>query len=238
LQGGFVNDVVLQLLELQKADGQCGDLASRINGLEVQKQQLRDRFAQERSAVEKNTAHLEELEQNSRMMNLEVDKLDAQIRDYQHRLDTGIISFKEMESLRTKIINQRSRMEAMEDEALLLMNQIEERVVEQARQKEQLTARETEIENEIAKLDEQIAGVESELASWKQKRQELVLEIPMHSVHQYEHLHGRFEDPVVPIINGVCGGCKLSVSGTTIERARDGMEIVTCENCSRIVYAR
>lgn len=233
-----MNDAVLQLLELQRVDSQCGDLISRIHGLEAQKKQLRNRCAKESSAVEKSSADLEELQHNSRMMNLEVDKLDAQIRDYREQLNTGIISFKEMESLRTKIISQRKRMEEMEDEALLLMNRIEETATEHAKEKERLSLRGAEIETEIDKLDKQIAQVQAELASRQNKRQELVSEIPVHAVQQYEHLHTSFEDPVVPIENGVCGGCKLSVSGTTIERARDGMEIVTCENCSRIVYAR
>jgi hypothetical protein len=128
-------------------------------------------------------------------------------------------------------------MEEMEDEALLLMSQLEEKALEHSEEKKQLAAAEAEINAETANLDEQITRVKEELDSAQKKRQELVSRIPTHAVSQYEHLHARFEDPVVPIENGVCGGCKLSVSGTTIERARDGMEIVTCENCSRIVYA-
>ncbi|NIA03577.1 MAG: hypothetical protein GWP12_03490, partial [Nitrospirae bacterium] len=101
-----MNDAITQLIELQQIDHQRGDLASRIKGLEAQKEQLRQRAEQERSAVTKLKEHLEQLQHNSLMMNLEVDKLDAQIRDYRHQLDTGIISFKEMEALRMKIGNQ------------------------------------------------------------------------------------------------------------------------------------
>jgi hypothetical protein len=232
-----VNEAILQLLELQRVDSQCGDLKSRILGLEAQKETLRSKAEQGRLGLQKSAYNLDELRHNSKMMNLKVDRLDEQIRDYQHRLDTGIISFKEMESLRTKIINQRKRMEEMEDEALLLMSQLEEKALEHSEEKKQLAAAEAEINAETANLDEQITRVKEELDSAQKKRQELVSRIPTHAVSQYEHLHARFEDPVVPIENGVCGGCKLSVSGTTIERARDGMEIVTCENCSRIVYA-
>jgi predicted nucleic acid-binding Zn-ribbon protein len=34
-----------------------------------------------------------------------------------------------------------------------------------------------------------------------------------------------------------CGGCKLSLSATTLEKVREDMEIVACENCSRILYS-
>lgn len=237
-QGGVVNDVVLQLLELQEVDTRCSDLSSRIESLEAQKKQLRNKAVQKRSDVERSTKDLDELKHNSRIMNLEVDELDAQIRDYQRQLDTGIISFKEMEALRTKIVSQHKRMEEMEDEALLLMSQIEEGITEHAKEEKGLTEHEAEIEAGIGKLDEQVKEVQEQLLSWEEKRQELVSTVPAHALRQYEHLHIKFEDPVVALENGICEGCRLSVSGTTVERARDGMEIVTCENCSRIVYAR
>jgi len=233
-----VNDAIVQLIELQKIDHERGDLASRIKGLEAQKEQLRRRAEQERSAVDEMGKHLEELKHNSRMMNLEVDNLDDQIRDYQHQLDTGIISFKEMESLRAKISNQRTRMGEMEDEALHLMGEIEETIVQHRKAEENLSVREAEIASEIDELDEHIARVREDLARLEKERAQLIAALPQHTVRQYEHLHAKYDNPVVPIENGACGGCKLTVSSTTIERARDSMEIVTCENCSRIVYAR
>ena len=233
-----MNDAITQLIELQQIDHQRGDLASRIKGLEAQKEQLRQRAEQERSAVTKLKEHLDQLQHNSLMMNLEVDKLDAQIRDYRHQLDTGIISFKEMEALRMKIGNQSIRMGDMEDEALQLMNEIEEATVQHAQEVENLAAREADLDAEIAKIDKHIAQVQQDLAAWEDKRTQLISALPPHTVQQYEHLHAKFEDPVVPVENGTCSGCKLTVSGTTVERARDSMEIVTCENCSRILYAR
>jgi len=233
-----VNDAITQLIELQRIDHECGDITSRVRGLEAQKEQLRRRAEQERSTVNKLQEHLEQLQHNSRMMNLEVDKLDAQIRDYRHQLDTGIISFKEMEALRMKIGNQSTRMGEMEDEALELMNEIEETVVQHRLEREKLSVREADLDAEIAKIDTRIAEMQKELAAWEKKRAQIIAALPPHTVQQYEHLHAKFDDPVVRIENGTCSGCKLTVSGTTVERARDGMEIVTCENCSRIIYAR
>ncbi len=233
-----MNDAIKQLIELQQIDHQRGDIASRIKGLEAQKEQLRHRAKQERSIVDKLQKHLKELQHTSRMMNLEVDKLDDQIRDYQDQLDTGIISFKEMEALRTKISNQRTRISEMEDEALHLMDEIEETTVRHAQEVEKLAVREADLDSEIAKIDDHIAQLQREQSEWEAKRERLVAALPRHVVQQYDHLHAKFDDPVVPIENGTCSGCKLTVSGTTVERARDGMEIVTCENCSRILYAR
>lgn len=233
-----MNDAITQLIELQEVDHTRGDLASRVKGLEAQKEQLRHKAQLERSTVDKLQEHVETLKHNSRMMNLEVDKLDDQIREYQHQLDNGIISFKEMEALRTKISNQKARIGEMEDEALRLMDEIEETTQRHAREVEKLAAYEADLESEIGKIDDHIAQLQQELKQWEERRADIVAALPRHVIKQYEHLHAKFADPVVPIENGTCAGCKLTVSGTTIERARDGMEIVTCENCSRILYAQ
>jgi len=137
-----------------------------------------------------------------------------------------------------KIANQSTRMGEMEDEALQLMTEIEEMIVRHEQEMENLSAREADLAAEIAKIDTRIVQVRQDLTVWEEKRTQLVAALPPHTVQQYEHLHAKFDDPVVPIENGTCSGCKLTVSGTTVERARDSMEIVTCENCSRILYAR
>ena len=162
-----MNDAITQLIELQQIDHERGDLASRVRGLDAQKEQLRRRAEQERSAVNKLQEHLEQLQHNSLMMNLEVDNLDAQIRDYQHQLDTGIISFKEMEALGMKIGNQTTRMGEMEDEALQLMNEIEETVAQHQQERENLSVREADLGVEIAKIDVHITKFSKTSLRWK-----------------------------------------------------------------------
>jgi uncharacterized protein len=233
-----LNNAIAQLLELQQMDNKCDDLRARIADIRAQKLQISVRIERERDAVEILVRELEELRHKSRMMNLQVDEIDMQIREYQHRLDVGIISFKEMESLRIKIESERKHMNQMEDEALLLMDSIEEMTSMLSREKETLARRESELIAESAKLDERIATLEDEIADHKRKRDELLTSIPAHAVKRYDILRKKVDSPVVTVENGSCSGCKLTISGTTIERARDGMEIVMCENCSRILYVR
>jgi len=41
---------------------------------------------------------------------------------------------------------------------------------------------------------------------------------------------------VVAIEHGVCTGCHMKVTSATAAQARAGKEIVSCENCGRILY--
>jgi len=231
-----VSEEITLLLTVQEKDQQGVDLSLKVERLEKQKIQVQRRLDEERAAVDRVRQQLQQLEHNSRLKNLEVDDLDMQIREYQKRLNQGIISFKEMEALRTKILNQRERISEMEDEALALMDEIEVTKTRLAEEEKALGEREKEFTARSQEIASRIAQLREEIASCMEERAEVAARIPAHLLTRYENLHTKFNDPVVTILGGTCSGCKLKVSGNAIERARNGAEIVTCENCSRILY--
>jgi predicted nucleic acid-binding Zn-ribbon protein len=55
-------------------------------------------------------------------------------------------------------------------------------------------------------------------------------------LRRYDELLRTHDDPIALVQSGVCSGCKLRVSEITVERVRQ--EIVTCENCSRLLYMK
>ncbi|MCD5416009.1 hypothetical protein LR032_02740 [Candidatus Bipolaricaulota bacterium] len=232
-----MDERIVLLLALQGKDQQCSDLSARVEDLKVQRLRVERKRSEERATVDSLRQHLESMQRDSRLKNLSVDELDLKIRDYQKQLEHGIISFKEMEALRTKIANQRRRISDMEDDALLLMEEIEataqrleDAVVELAQREEKFAADCEEIDAQLARTSEEITRLEDE-------RTGIAAAIPAHTLTRYEHLRTKFADPVVPFVDGSCFGCKLNVSEIVIERVRSDLEIVTCETCSRILYA-
>lgn len=227
---------IKQLLALQQIDAELTDLAVHIRHLRAHRDQLEGRIELEESAVREQRDALAALRHDSRQRNLSVDELDMNIRAYQQRLDVGIISFKEMEDLRTKIELERARMSRMEDEALDLMDRIETAAAALREAEARFQERREEVAAQIADIDRQIAETETEVAKVEGERARAVAEIPAYLSAQYEALRVKFADPVAIIEHGTCSGCKLKVSGNTTERARGSMGIVTCEHCARILY--
>ena len=225
-----------QLLALQEIDGELADLKAHLESLGSQRKRVEERIESERGSVESLRQRLAELERDSRLKNLEVDELDASIREYQSRLDTGIISFKEMEDLRVKIESERGRISRMEDEALALMDSIEQAREELAEAEENLKAREEELRAEIARIASTLTDTEDRIADLNAERGRLTAGIGPYLLSQYETLHTKYPDPLAAIVHGTCTGCKLKLSANTIERAKGGMGVVQCEHCSRILY--
>ena len=231
-----MSNEIAQLLELQTIDQQITEASERIKRLQ------RDRSRSENKIVEANQAFadqkeaLRQIEHNSLMQNLTVDELDANIRNYQHRLDTAIISFKEMEDLRAKIISEKKRISQMEDEALQMMDTIAEDKELLVDAEAALAERQTELTSGIAEIDGHLQEVKDAITELQTKRTILTESMTEFLLSQYKSLRRKFADPIVIINHTTCSGCKLKLSGSTIERVRGSLGLVACEHCSRILY--
>jgi len=225
-----------RLIALQRIDQRLAAAAREIDHLRGKRETLAARIADARAAAQAKHDEVSRLRHDSRLRNLEVDELDERIRAYQKRLDEGIISFKEMEDLRTKIESERARINRMEDEALALMDAIE--AGQAAAESGARAAEEAEaaLQQEIADVEAEISDVERAVAAMQDERAQLAESIPPYLRAQYDGLHRKFDDPIALIEHGTCSGCKLKLAGNTVERARGAMGIVTCEHCSRILY--
>jgi predicted nucleic acid-binding Zn-ribbon protein len=233
-----VSKEITLLLSLQEKDRECAELAVLIGRSHAQKKQTEQRLLEEHTTLNQLRQQLLQLEHDSRLKNLEVDDLDVQIRDYKKQLDKEIISYKEMEALRTKIEHQRERISEMEDEALALMETIELTRQRLEKRAEETRTTEETLKAQCEEIDQQIAQMQVQKTHGEEERAKIASEIRPHLLSRYETLHAKYEDPVVAIIGKTCSGCNLKVSASTLERARNGAEIIQCENCSRILYFR
>ena len=227
---------ISSLLELQAVDAQLNEAAAHIRRLEAERARIEAKIVEEQKTLDAQAEDVHQLEHKSRMMNLEVDQLDEHIREYQHRLDTGIISFKEMEDLRAKIKSEHARMNQMEDEALQLMDSITEAQSDLESAKEALVVRTQELRDSIAEVNAGIEGEHTSISNLNASRKEIETQLSSYLISQYESLRRKFPDPIAQVDHAVCTGCKLKLSASTIERARGRMGIVACEHCSRILY--
>jgi len=226
------------LLQLQEQDRQIRELEGRLRRLAGEKEALEGEIAAHRAELERKKEALEELRRESHRRNDEVDSLDYQIRKYQKELDEGIISYKEMEVLREKIAHSKARMEELEDEAIALMNELDRREEELAQEEAGVAAREEELQAEIRRVEEVSAARRAELEEVRGRRAELATRIERHLLEQYERLLGDYgyEEPIATVEDGSCSGCKMRLSQNTLERLREGRELVVCENCHRILH--
>jgi predicted nucleic acid-binding Zn-ribbon protein len=231
-----VSEEIAQLLELQSIDQRLTEASERIKRLKRERERLEGKVIEANQALAQQKEDLKQLEHDSLMKNLEVDELDANIRGYQHRLDTGIISFKEMEDLGAKIVSERKRIGQMEDDALQMMDTIGKEQGALVAAEEALVKRQAELQAAIADIGDQLGQIDESILELHAQRATLAESMTEFLLSQYQSLHKKFADPIAVVSHSTCSGCKLKLSGSTIERARGSLGLVACEHCSRILH--
>ena len=225
------------LVELADQDRRIDRLQTKLAGLQDQKRQIEAKIASEEAKLEERRQAFDDFERRSREVSDEVDDLDAKIRQHEKQLDEGLLSFKEMETVRNRVKQNRERMESLEDEALELMDQVEAREAALAEEQQRFDDWKAHMDQELQSLQADIDAQTAKIQDAQAEREELAQAVEERLYERYERLHGELEDPVVPARDGRCGGCQLGLSETTLERVREGGDLVTCENCMRILYA-
>jgi len=227
--------VLDQLVELSRIDGLRRTALGKLNDLDAERRQLEARRDEELERIEARKTVHHELRASSAQRADEVDQLDERIRGYRWKLEHDIIPYKEMENLREQIGLLSERLDRLAEESLALLEEVDQDSVKLAQDIQDHEARRARIDGELAKVDARAAELRAEANELEAQREQLAGQLPPHVRDQYERLRAQVGDPLVPVAAGACGGCRLAISESTVERVREGQEVVVCENCSRFL---
>ncbi len=180
--------------------------------------------------------HFEELKGKQQSMEWEIDDLGAKIAAVKQSLYSGQIKNpKELSSLQHEAEGLEARRNQLEDEALGLMEQVEEATNTLATIEGELKTLEKEWRNKQQRLSAEIECLEGELFELEHKQQVLSAEIEPGVIDFYYQLKKQKVWPVARVEQGLCGGCRLSLSTAELQRVR-GSSLVQCSSCHRILF--
>lgn len=232
-----MNEVMDQILALWEIDREIHRLDGLIRDLNAEEKRLLSRIEDEERAWEERKRQHQALRQRANAKALEVDETDERIRAYQRKLDHEIIPYKEMEYLKEQVELLRARLEDLEEEALALMDEVEEDAARLARDEEAFGSRKGKLEDELSALRDRRQGLEKKKEELLSRRQEALGALPQHLREHYERLHESVPDPVATVEGDTCGGCHLKLSENLLVQLREGKGVVICENCSRFLVS-
>jgi predicted nucleic acid-binding Zn-ribbon protein len=93
------------------------------------------------------------------------------------------------------------------------------------------------ISRQMVNLEEKSKALQSRLEELRKDRAELAHNIDEDVLGRFERLfNSKGDAAVVAVEHGVCTGCHMKVTTATASRVKAGKEIVSCENCGRILY--
>ena len=182
----------------------------------------------------------------SKAQHLEMDRktleLDAGTRrESINRLKTQQYETRKNDEFRAmgnEIERYEKEIQKIEDQELELMDQAEKLKVEVAAEEKRAAGARDSIGRQMADLDEKAKTLEGRLSQLTAERTELSSKVEEELLSRFERLFASKGDAaVVALEHEVCTGCHMKVTTQTAHRVKNGKEIVSCEQCGRILYA-
>ncbi|MCH7837024.1 MAG: hypothetical protein IIC26_00800 [Chloroflexi bacterium] len=217
-------------LELQSARDDLTDVQSRLGEPEE--------LIEARRVAEERKAALRVAERDFKDREAEADEQGRKIEAPSQRMYEGkVTNPKELEDLQQEVESLTRRRGALDDEALAAMERLDEAeraLAEAQRHLEELTGttgvEQDELRARQSTLEGEIASLEGQRAKLAAGGDEVLLD-------RYDELRaGRQGQAVAKVQGGSCQGCRILLPVNLIQRARAGDEVVQCNNCERILY--
>jgi uncharacterized protein len=231
-----VHSELEQLLVLQDRQQKIRQIQAEIKTLPLERAHLESQLAA-------TTAGVESLKQKGRQVEVERKKLELDVgtrtesisrlktQQYQTRKND------EFQAIGHEIERYENEVRKLEDEELELMIEVDKLKGEiEAADKSAHATKET-ISRQLTDLETKSKALGSQQQELEAEREALAAKIDADLLDQFERLfNSKGDAAVVAVEHGVCTGCHMKVTTATASRVKAGKEIVSCENCGRILY--
>jgi hypothetical protein len=190
--------------------------AFEIRALENARDEARHTRARLEIEVGEQKTRSERAERNL-MLSKKQDEYTAAIRE-------ADAARKQISALETQILEQ---MEALEQAESLLTERAEE-----------IDTLNSDREARLQAFDEETRSQSDKLAISRTERERLFQDLPKSMSSLYKRISARIRDgiAVAEARNGACMACFMSLRPQAMAQVRRGEEVVTCDNCNRILY--
>ena len=226
--------VAKQLHQLQETDLE----------LESSKQALRRTISQlgesravseARARLNSGQQRLKELNQEQHSTEWEIDDLGTKLNAIQDKLYSGRIGNpKELGNLQREAEGMKARRAQLEEKALGIMEKVEQAEASVAALSDEFNRLEADWQSQQQQLTTDMEQLKTAISDLEYKQQLLLGEIDPQAVELYQELKKRKGKAVAGVEQGICSGCRISLTTSKLQQVRGG-NIVQCDSCGRIM---
>ena len=225
-----------QLLVLQDRQQKIKQIQTEVETLPLQKKSLEAQLAASMTGVEVLKQKARKVEMDRKKLELDVGTRTESIsrlktQQYQTRKND------EFQAIGHEIERYENEIRKIEDEELELMIEADKLKADLGVEEKKAATVKESVARQTADLDAKSKTLESRLEELMKERAEIAGKIDEDLLGRFERLFKSKGDAVVvPLEHEVCTGCHMKVTTQTAHRAKAGKEIVSCDNCGRILY--
>jgi predicted nucleic acid-binding Zn-ribbon protein len=226
-----------QLLILQNRQQKIKQIQTEIRTIPQQRQSLEAQLAAGLAALTALKSKGQHLEMDRKKLELDAGTRRESI----NRLKTQQYETRKNDEFRAmgnEIERYEKEIQAIEDHELELMDQAEKLKGELAIEDKKAAGARESIARQMADLEQKGKTLEGQLNQLTAERTEIASKVEEELLSRFERLFvSKGDAAVVALEHEVCTGCHMKVTTQTAHRVKNGKEIVSCEQCGRILYA-
>jgi predicted nucleic acid-binding Zn-ribbon protein len=231
-----VNSELEQLLVLQDRQQKIRQIQTEIKTLPLERAYLEAQLAATAAGVESLKLKGRQVEVERKKLELDVGTRAESIsrlktQQYQTRKND------EFQAIGHEIERYENEIRKLEDQELELMIEADKLKAEFEAADKSARATKESISRQLTDLETKSKALGSQQQELEIEREALAAKIDPDLLDQFERLfNSKGDAAIVAVEHGVCTGCHMKVTTATAAEVKAGKEIVSCENCGRILY--
>jgi predicted nucleic acid-binding Zn-ribbon protein len=231
-----LKEQLARLIELQKIESVAGKIHAKRKHLPVQIKMLEQEFNSLCEAVETQREQMESVRKHRQEKDAQLQTGQQTLKRTRERL-FEVKNNKEYQSMLKEIEIFESKNSKMEDEVITLLDELEHLETAMKVSEEELKVKRQRFEEEKKKIENEMNALIGELDGCIRKSEEIRHEIPAEILRKYEQIKGVGRGvAVVAAWKEVCCGCHMSLPPQLYNELQKTTALMTCPNCSRIIY--
>jgi uncharacterized protein len=226
-----------RLQELQVLDSRVAGLERKLEAIPTRIHGIRDGLQQAKASVDAIRTKLDGARKDIRTKEKELEYQAAQRKKLEAKL-YEVKTNKEYSAVLAEIESAKVEKDRIEEEILALM-ELQERLGREVVEADaRLRPQEAEAKVQEAAATEELRALEVDVEAARSERETVVRDVPRDLLVQYARLLKGRAGLAVALVgsNGICSGCRVTLTPQRFNEVRQSSQILVCENCGRFLY--
>jgi uncharacterized protein len=227
---------ITQLLQLQERDVRLRGLQKDVKDVPLLQQRAKLQLSGDQASVDAALQKTRDIEVKIKSVELDIQTRQTSIKRLQdQQFETR--KNDEFQAIGHEIQRYQDEIRGHEDKELEFMEQLEAAKKELKTAQAKLAETQKNVDEDLKQLAERGVNLQKRLDETKAERAALATPVDPLTLDLYERLlKAKAGTAVVPLENGICGGCHMKVVHSTIQNLKQAETITQCEMCGRILY--
>ena len=226
-----------QLVALQNLDTRIRTLEKDLEAIPERRAEIEREF--DRRAFEIRALENQRDEAKHTRARLENDVVEQKGRA--ERAERNLMSSKKQEEYTAAIREAdaaRKQISALETQILEQLESLEQAEAALNQRADEIASLNSDREARLTAFDSETSKQSEELGTARAERDQLFASLPKPMSALYARIKARIRDgvAVAEARNGACTACFMALRPQVMAEVRRGMEVITCDNCNRILY--